>query len=104
MPILKRRTRIVSFRLSQKEYEALRDTCVAHGARSLSDFARSAACRLIDNGSGSPDVTLDNKIRTLQDRVDELDRQVKQLTHLFEFSATPVPSSVNNSLAKRKDG
>jgi len=84
MPVLKRRSRIVSFRLSQEEYDALKDTCIAQGARSISDFARSAACRLARNGNGSPDEALEATIRMLEGRVELLDREVKRLAHLLE--------------------
>jgi hypothetical protein len=40
MPTLKRRTRIVLFRLTDDEYEALQLACVKRGARTVSDFAR----------------------------------------------------------------
>jgi len=70
MPVLKRRSRIVSFRLSQEEYDALKDTCLAEGARSISDFARSAACRLPLNGNGSLDEVLEPVVRTLHGRVE----------------------------------
>src|SRR5436309_5887294 len=98
MPVLKRRSRIVSFRLSQEEYDALKDTCVAEGARSISDFARSAACRLARNGNGS-DETLQAAVLTLQGRVEELDRELKRLAHLFE--AAQPPASARNYKAAR---
>src|SRR5437867_13298372 len=44
MGVLKRRNRIVSFRVSQQEYEALRCTCIDQRARSYPDFTRSVAC------------------------------------------------------------
>ena len=84
MPVLKRRSRIVSFRLSQEEYDALKDTCIAQGARSISDFARSAACSLARNGNGSQNEAGDATVRTLQARVEELDREVKRLAYLLE--------------------
>ena len=41
MPILKRRDRIVVFRLSQDEYEGLKAACAERGAASISSFARA---------------------------------------------------------------
>jgi hypothetical protein len=41
MPIGKRRTKLVSFRLSEEEYEELQATCIGEGARSMSEFARA---------------------------------------------------------------
>jgi hypothetical protein len=37
-----RRIRIVSFRLSEREYAALREFCAAHGLRGISDLTRRA--------------------------------------------------------------
>ena len=41
MPTLKRRDRIVVFRLSQDEYEGLKAACAERGAASISSFARA---------------------------------------------------------------
>jgi hypothetical protein len=46
--ILKRRDRSVIFRLSQDEYQQLRDACTKRGAASISSFARSELLRSID--------------------------------------------------------
>lgn len=43
-----RRSRMVSFRLSPDEYARLRTMCSAQGIRSLSDLARTAMQRLIE--------------------------------------------------------
>jgi hypothetical protein len=37
-----RRIRIVSFRISEREYKALRKFCTAHGFRGISDLTRCA--------------------------------------------------------------
>lgn len=47
MPVLKRRTRIVIFRLTDEEYEELRAACVDRGARNVSDFARTALMQTV---------------------------------------------------------
>jgi hypothetical protein len=41
MPVLKRRTRTVIFRLTEDEYDQLKTALVTHGARNVSDFART---------------------------------------------------------------
>jgi hypothetical protein len=86
--VLKPRLRIVSFRLSQEEYEALESTCIAAGARSISDFARSAACSLSLQGNGLLENAPETMIRALQKRVEDLDREVRRLTYLVELSQT----------------
>ena len=47
MPAFKRRTRIVLFRLTDDEYEALQSACVKRGARTVSDFARKELLRSV---------------------------------------------------------
>lgn len=42
MTVMKPRTRMISVRLSQEEYSALRDICSLTGARSVSDVTRDA--------------------------------------------------------------
>jgi hypothetical protein len=41
------RKRLISFRLSDQEYDGLRRLCAAYGARSLSDFVRSSVCTML---------------------------------------------------------
>jgi hypothetical protein len=41
MGVLKRRTRLISFRLSDEEYQVLLQITAAQGARSISDFSRT---------------------------------------------------------------
>jgi hypothetical protein len=42
MTFLKRRSRLLSFRVTQEEFDDLRAACLAKGARNVSDFARTA--------------------------------------------------------------
>ena len=51
--VFKRRNRLISFRLSEEEYESLRTLCVTEGARSVSDYARSALCQVMTHGNGN---------------------------------------------------
>jgi hypothetical protein len=48
LPILKRRDRIVVFRLSQDEYEGLKAACAERGAASISSFARAELLTSLD--------------------------------------------------------
>lgn len=77
MAILKRRSRMVSFRLSEDEYANLISICEVEGARSISDLARAAVHRLMHKAS---DNQLDLALRALQGRVDTLDLQLRRLT------------------------
>jgi len=48
LPTLKRRDRIVVFRLSQDEYEELKTVCAERGAASISSFARAELLTSLD--------------------------------------------------------
>lgn len=94
MTILRRRSRMISFRLSEDEYANLRSLCEEAGARSVSDIARDAVHRLIRmNAQSHVEVAL----RTLEDRVDSLDSQVRRL----EIAVDGVPEQ---AVARRANG
>ena len=78
MSVFTRRTRTVSFRLSEEEYKELREVCIAHGIRSMSDFARLTTQWWID-GDGARNEPLLATIRELRGKLRDLDSQVKQL-------------------------
>ena len=79
MGVLKRRNRMVNFRLSEDEYVALQNICLKEGVRSLSDFARTAVCRSMA-ASRPADEPLDIWVRNLDAKVGEIDRTVRQIT------------------------
>jgi hypothetical protein len=82
MPVLKRRNRMVNFRLSEDEYESLKNFCVAEGARSISDFARATLCQAMNHNAKSGDPSLDTWVHRIDGKVDDLDRAVRSLTEL----------------------
>ena len=87
MPFGKRRTRLVSFRLSEEEYERLTQACIDDGARSISDFARGALQRTVSGETGSAaGEKLGNRTQELIDTMKELSRRVGQLVGLAESS------------------
>ncbi|HEX8926905.1 MAG TPA: hypothetical protein VF786_13990 [Terriglobales bacterium] len=81
MTVLKPRSRMISVRLSEEEYCALRSLCMVTGARSVSDLTRDAmhalihACRQQDPSGGQAD--------DLRAQVKSLDRKVEQLVAQF---------------------
>ena len=85
MNALKRRSRMVSFRLSEEEYEGLKHICMTVGARSLSDIARDAVQRLLSNGT-EPKSYSDAQLRILYEKMDALDQEVKRLGALVDQS------------------
>lgn len=86
MSVLARRTRVVSFRISEQEYEDLMDLCAIRRARSLSDFARLATLGQSQGhiANGQTDGTLRDVYRQLR----VLDHEVKRLAGLVEVRHT----------------
>lgn len=80
MTVLKRRSRMVSFRLSEKEYESLLTLCALRGARSLSDLARDTMQALLHDGQ---EAGLASLVSHLRKRMDDLDLEVKRLAQLL---------------------
>jgi 50S ribosomal subunit-associated GTPase HflX len=87
-----RRVRIVSFRLSEKEYRDLRGLCTAHGVRSVSDLARRAIQGGLGN-DGAAEESLARAIRELRERVQEIDGELKQLARRLPRLSTSCQSS-----------
>ena len=86
MSVLKRRSRMISFRVSEDEYADLKNLCIHADARSVSDIARDAVHRLIRNRTfGQPQV--ENAVQTLQHRIEVLDQEVKRLGLALELHA-----------------
>jgi len=89
MPVLKRRSKMVSFRLSEQEYQDLVALCISRDVRSLSDLARDAMHGLLGtskrngNGNGNGD-DIETAVAELHGRMAEMDRELKRLTRFFQ--------------------
>ncbi len=92
MTVLKRRSKMVSFRLSEEEYEGLKHICIAVGARSLSDIARDAVQRLLGNSTEATSEG-DVGLRRLHERVDALASEVKRLASLVDHRSTATAAA-----------
>lgn len=77
MTVLKPRSRMISVRLSEDEYSALRDLCSLTGARSVSDLTRDAM-RTVLRGVGREDPTAGNLEEFRMD-IKNLEKKVQQL-------------------------
>ena len=82
----KRRSRIISFRISSEEYEALKNLSISRGSRSISEFTRSVACQPDSDGIKSVNNNLDGTLENLNKVITELDHQVRQLTRILDRS------------------
>jgi Arc/MetJ-type ribon-helix-helix transcriptional regulator len=77
MPVLNPRSRMISVRLSEEEYSALRRLCSASGARSVSDLTRDAMRALL-NGTSRSEV-LGIHVDEFRTQMRSLDRKIEQL-------------------------
>ena len=79
----KRKSKMISLRLSSAEYDALRAIHGSHGTRSVSEFARLAMQKVI--AGGIPEQTAAPVgLQELDGKVDNLDREVTRLVKVFE--------------------
>lgn len=79
MAVFKRKTRVVSFRLSQEEYEHLRQKSLAQGAHSVSDCARAAVLLLLADRTAAPADEFEAKIARLDEKMRQVEREVQRL-------------------------
>ena len=81
MTLLDRRSKMVSFRLSPREYQRLQNACAQYGVRSVSELARAAMDHIIRsapapaNGSGH----WRDEVSELRDRVRNLSTELERL-------------------------
>ena len=87
MSVINPRNRLVNFRLSEIEFEKLKAACLEHGARSISEFARSSVL----NSLGASGVAIGEKrgrMTDLDQKVAELEIRVDQLLRLLAVAGT----------------
>lgn len=75
-----RRTRMISFRVSENEFQELRTRSEEQGARSVSDYARLA----LRESTGTPDMRIEADLDQLSVEVQRLSTDIRRLTDLLE--------------------
>jgi uncharacterized protein (DUF1778 family) len=83
MSVLKPRNRLVIFRLNEEEYESLKAAYSLKGARSISDFARSAVLRSAATEEGTEE-TWRWRLLNLGREISRAERRVRDLLKLLE--------------------
>ncbi len=100
--MLKTRTRLVSFRLSEEEYQRLKYVCSQKGARSISDGARALLCQIRGFSDDSPDGGAVVKSGHLIDSLERLNTGINRLTDLVEkLKDQPQPGHSTSSSYSR---
>lgn len=80
----KRRSRIISFRISPEEYESLKSHSESNGSRSISEFTRSVACQTASGSKSIDAEKLDQILENLNSTVDKLGRHIHRLIRILE--------------------
>lgn len=81
MTEVKRRSRMISVRLSEEEYTALRQLCLLTGARSVSDLTRDAMRSVLkrvnsEDSTGSNLEEFRTGIKNLEKKVEQLEQKI----------------------------
>ena len=76
---------MISIRLTEEEFRALRQVCISEGFVSFSQFARTAIEELIANRSPSTATDLDAEVKRLRALIDELRQDLKELQNLKQL-------------------
>lgn len=90
------RERSISIRLSREEFSALEKYCVASGARSISDLARSAICGLLNRAHEESALTV--TVHEHSALVKSLQGKIEQLTTEIGLLKTRKQSSRNDMI------
>ena len=96
MAILRRKARIVTFRLSIEEYDALTKMCLTLRARSISDFARVAVLDRLQTVS-APRINISGHLTTLGKLLGELDAPLRDASARIRHLLGPVNSEAKNN-------
>ena len=84
MPETLRKTRTISLRLSEQEFEVLKSLYTARGARSISEFARSAMQTVITGPGNGDRYPLELKVQEMDGKLSVLDSEVARLSRVLE--------------------
>lgn len=96
MAVTKPRNRLVNFRVSEDEFQSLREACETGGARSISDFAR---CAVLTNQSVKPesDEILRLRLALIEEKMGEVDAKLLLIARMLRDTPTPAAMSVGAS-------
>ncbi len=90
MSVLRRRSRMISIRMSEEEFSTLRRMCITTGARSLSDLAREAMRGFLSgaNQETAPDATRNEYYAQMKDLEQKVERLSAEIA-LFKENRNP---------------
>lgn len=74
------RSKLITFRLTEEEYEQFLNVCYANGPASVSEMARVAVNRLVEQPGHATDEALTSLVKDLEARMRLLVRELNKLT------------------------
>jgi hypothetical protein len=74
------RTRIVSFRLSEEEYDRLLEICASAGMRGVSEMARAGIQLILRDALRAPEAALETRVSDLEVRLRQLSLELKRIS------------------------
>lgn len=83
MPVLNPKSRMISLRLSDEEFEKLRSLYRVHGSRSVSEFARNAMQKVIAEEQVASS-NIEGRLQELDHKMSSLDQEVGRLIRMIE--------------------
>jgi hypothetical protein len=78
------RIHVVTFRISDTEYESIKKACSDASVRSLSEFARCAVLERVKTTTRRPEPLLTENLMTLSNRLSELKLSLKKTSDKIE--------------------
>jgi hypothetical protein len=97
---VKRRNRLVYFRISEEEFEQILKACDSKGARSVSDLARAAVQEFIRPVKRESERQMFEALNSLSAVLDEINRGVRQLVS----NTSPGIEKTNAQAAAARQG
>lgn len=82
MPRLNR-IRVISVRLSNEEYDELQNLCIARGADTISELARTGMKLLLLNQKSEGHDAVGKRVESIDSRLSLLDREIARLSEIL---------------------
>ena len=86
------KSRMISFRLTEDEYDRCRQLCFTQGLRSVSEMARAGIHLLLQQPDKAPHEALENRVSELEGRIHILGLELKKMMQSATLSALPAVS------------
>lgn len=102
MVVLKRRSVLVTFRVSQEEHEGLKRACLKGGARSIADFARAAALQKVHT-SQAPEGNISGDLMTVSEGLRDLDASLTDMRKRIRAVLGPVIRGESDDLVDGRE-